>query len=114
MPQCCNRFAHLYRLVYFSCVFRVSVCRRSPPRAQANHKSLEAILRSEIQSRMQGEERAVAEVQRSGKELSAAMAALQRDVRTRFQAVTAALQVRCELFVRRIFYLLSVHTCFRA
>jgi hypothetical protein len=80
------------------CVFILSFDRitAAPSRcvAQANHKSLEAILRSEIQSRMQGEERAVAEVQRSGKELSVAMAALQRDVRTRFQAVTAALQVR--------------------
>ena len=74
-----------------NCLAHFSLART---RTQANHKSLEAILRSEIQSRMQGEERAVAEVQRSGKELSAAMAALQRDVRTRFQAVTAALQVR--------------------
>lgn len=61
-------------------------------KTKTNIKSLEAVMRSEIAARMQGEERAGADVARSGKELSAAMAALQRDVRTRFQAVTSALQ----------------------
>jgi hypothetical protein len=54
-------------------------------KTKTNIKSLEGVVRSEIAARMQAEERHVAELSRSGKELSAAMAALQRDVRTRFQ-----------------------------
>jgi hypothetical protein len=57
-----------------------------------NLKNLEGVLRTEVQARIQGEEKVLHDVHNSLRESNAALSALKSDVRSRFQAVAASLE----------------------
>ena len=57
-----------------------------------NLKTLEGVLRTEVQARIQGEEKVLNELHSSLRDNNNTVGALKADVRTRFQAVAASLE----------------------
>jgi hypothetical protein len=61
-------------------------------KGKENLKTLENVLRTEVQARISGEEKVLNDLHASLRENNATLAALKTDVRTRFQAVAASLE----------------------